>query len=160
MRCVLLCLSCIYLFLAALGLHCFARAFSSGAAGTPLPGGPQTTRSGFPCCGAWALGAWTSVGAAQGPIRCSSRLCSAGSVVVAHGLVVRGMWDLPRSRSRTPHWPGFCATREVRYCNAFLLHDESDVYWTCCLSTREQSRARGCATVKGEKKFCLAELSL
>ena len=43
-------------------------------AGTPLCCGPQASHcSGFPCCGAWALGAWTWVGAAQGLTSCGSR---------------------------------------------------------------------------------------
>ena len=54
----------VYLFLAALGLCCGARASHCG---------------GFSCCGARALGAWASVVVAR-------RLQSAGSVVEAHRL--------------------------------------------------------------------------
>ena len=53
-----------YLFLAALGLRCGARASHCG---------------GFSCCGTQALGARASVAVARG-------VQSAGSVVVAHGL--------------------------------------------------------------------------
>ena len=71
----------IYLFLAALGLHCYARAFSScGQRGaTPHCGVRASHCGGFSCCGAQALGTWASV-----VVAC--RLQSTGSVVVAHRL--------------------------------------------------------------------------
>ena len=52
---------------------------------------------GFSCCGAWALGVWTSVVAALGLSRCGSwalehRFSSCG----ARAQLLRGMWDLPR----------------------------------------------------------------
>ena len=62
-----------YLFLAALGLCCFARAFSScSEQGLPfvvvcgflIAVAPLC--SGFSCCGAWALGARASVVVARG----------------------------------------------------------------------------------------------
>ena len=55
-----------------------------------------------------------------GPLGAALGLCSAGSVVVVHGLVVRGMWDLPRSGVGPCTGSGFCATREVQYCSAFF----------------------------------------
>ena len=71
----------IYLFLAVLGLRCCVRAFSScGERGATLRCGAWASHcGGFSCCGARALGVWTSVVAAHG-------LYSASSVVVAHGL--------------------------------------------------------------------------
>ena len=51
----------IYLFLAALGLHC-ARAFSSCGEGATLRCSARASHcGGFSCCGAWALGARASV---------------------------------------------------------------------------------------------------
>ena len=49
----------IYLFLAALGLRCSARASHCG---------------GISCCGAWALGAWASVVVACGLSSCGARV--------------------------------------------------------------------------------------
>ena len=65
------------LFLAALGLHCCTRAFSSrGERGTTLPCGAQASHcDGFSCCRAQALG-------------------TRASVVVAHGLSSCGSWAL------------------------------------------------------------------
>ena len=71
----------VYLFLPALGLYCFVKAFSSCGAWVPHCGG-------FSCCGAQALGTWVSVAAACG-------LQSAGSAVAAHGLSFPSTWDLP-----------------------------------------------------------------
>ena len=53
--------------------------------------------SGFPLCGAWALGLWASVVAAHGLSSCGSgalerRFSSCG----AWALLLYGMWDLPR----------------------------------------------------------------
>ena len=55
------------------------------------------SRSGFSCCGAWALGARASVVVARGLSSCGSwglerRLSSCGAWVQ----LLRGMWDLPR----------------------------------------------------------------
>ena len=81
----------IYLFLAASGLHCCTRAFSScGERGTTLCCGAQASHcSGFSCCGAralgvWALGARASVVATHGLSSCGSqalesRLSSCGT---------------------------------------------------------------------------------
>ena len=78
----------IYLFLAALGLCCCARAFSSC--------GTWAYCSGFSCCRAWALRARASVVAACGLSSYGSwalerRLGSYG----AQALLLHGMWDLP-----------------------------------------------------------------
>ena len=68
----------IYLFLAALGLHCCARAFSSCGEWGPLFVAVRGLLIAVASrCGARALGAWASVVVACG-------LQSAGSVVVAH----------------------------------------------------------------------------
>ena len=58
----------IYLFLAALGLHCCAQAFSScGERGATLRCSAWASHCGdFSCCGAWALGVRASVVAASG----------------------------------------------------------------------------------------------
>ena len=67
----------IYLFLAALGLRCCTRAFSSC--------GVRASRcGGFSCCGAWALSTWASVVVAHGLSSCGSqalehRLSSCGA---------------------------------------------------------------------------------
>ena len=79
----------IYLFLAALGLHCCTRASSSCGAQASHCGG-------FSCCGARALGAWASVVATRGLSSCGSRaperrLSSRG----IRAQLLRGMWDLP-----------------------------------------------------------------
>ena len=71
----------IYLFLAALGLRCGARASHCG---------------GFSCCGAWALGAWASVVVARRLSSCSSRAPEHGlSSCGAQAQLLPGMWDLP-----------------------------------------------------------------
>ena len=76
-----------FFFLAALGLCCFARAFSScGVQSSPC--------GGFSCCGARALDAWASVVVAH-------RLYSARSVVVAHGLSCSTACGI-RARTRVP----------------------------------------------------------
>ena len=64
-----------YLFLAALGLHCCAWAFSScGERGATLRCGVWASHyGGFSCCGAWALGMWASVVVARGLSSCGSR---------------------------------------------------------------------------------------
>ena len=72
----------ILLFLAALGLRCCARAFSSCGS--------------FSCCGAWAVGARASLAVACGLSSCGSqglehRLSSCG----AWAQLLCGMWDLP-----------------------------------------------------------------
>ena len=72
----------IYLFLAALGLRCCTRVFSScGEPGLLCCGVRASHCGGFSCCRAWALGARPSV-----------RLSSCG----AWAQVLHGMWDLPR----------------------------------------------------------------
>ena len=65
----------IYLFLAALGLQCCARAFSScSERGATLHCGAWASHcGGFSCCGAQALGAWASVVVARGLSSCGSR---------------------------------------------------------------------------------------
>ena len=65
----------IYLFLAALGLRCCARAFSScGEQGATLCCGARASHcGGFSCCGAGALGTWASVVVAHGLSSCGSR---------------------------------------------------------------------------------------
>ena len=65
-----------FLSLAALGLCCCTRAFSSC-------GERASHCGGFSCCGAWTLGTQASVAVAHG-------LSSCGSVAVAHGSVVVG----------------------------------------------------------------------
>ena len=55
----------ICLFLAALGLHCGARASHCGAWASDC--------GGFSCCGAPALGTWASVVVARGLSSCGSR---------------------------------------------------------------------------------------
>ena len=84
--------------MAALGLHCCARAFSSWRrAGAPLPWGARASHcGGFSCCGARALGMWVSVVVAHGLSSCGSRtlehrLSSCG----ARAYLLRGMRDLP-----------------------------------------------------------------
>ena len=52
--------------MAALGLRCCRRAFSSCSEWASHCGG-------FSCCRAWALGAWASVVAAHGLSSCGSR---------------------------------------------------------------------------------------
>ena len=65
----------IYLFLAALGLRCCVRAFSScgelGLLFVAVHGLLIAVAS--LCCGAWALGTWASVVAARGLSSCGSR---------------------------------------------------------------------------------------
>ena len=88
----------IYLFLAALGLHCCAQAFSScGERGATLHCGARASHfGGFSCCGARVLGARASVVVAR-------RLSSCGSQALEHRLsscgprasLLRSMWDLP-----------------------------------------------------------------
>ena len=57
----------IYLFLAALGLRCCARAFSGCGAWAALRCGAQASHcGGFSCCGTRALGAQASVVVARG----------------------------------------------------------------------------------------------
>ena len=70
-------ISFIFLFLAALGLHCCVQAFLwLQRAGVTLHRGAQASHwGGFSCCGAWALG-------------------MRASVVVAHGLGSCGSWAL------------------------------------------------------------------
>ena len=83
----------IYLFLAALGLCCCTRAFSSCGAQVSLC-------SGFSCCRARALGSRASVVVARG-------VQSAGSVVVAHRLtysVACGIFPDQGSNPRPLHW--------------------------------------------------------
>ena len=64
----------IYLFLAALGLRCCTRVFSScGEQGLFLVVVPSFSLGGFSCCGARALGAWASVVVARGLTSCGSR---------------------------------------------------------------------------------------
>ena len=97
----------IYLFLAALGLHCCAQAFSSCGKQGPLFAvvhGLHPWRwlflhlhgGGFSYCRAQALGAWASIVVAHGLSSCGSqalerRLSSCG----AWAQLLRGMWDLP-----------------------------------------------------------------
>ena len=81
----------IYLFLAALGLHCCTWAFSSCSewGGVTLCCGAQASHcGGFSCCGAWALGMRTSVVVACGVSSCSSQALETGSVVVLHRLLI------------------------------------------------------------------------
>ena len=66
----------IYLFVAALGLHCCTRAFSSC-------GKRASHCGGFSCCGSWALGVQASVVVACG-------LSSCGSRALEHRLSSRG----------------------------------------------------------------------
>ena len=65
----------IYLFLAALGLRCCMRAFSScgerGLLFVEVRG--LLTAVASLCCEAWALGSWASVVAAHGLSSCGSR---------------------------------------------------------------------------------------
>ena len=76
-----------FFFLAALGLHCWARAFSSyGEWGATLRCGAWASHcGGFSCCGAWAVGAQASVAVARGLSSCGSwalerRLSSRGTL--------------------------------------------------------------------------------
>ena len=65
-------LSFIYLFMAALGLCCCARAFSiCGEQGLLFIAVRRSHRDGFSCCGAWALGTQASVVVAH-RLSCSS----------------------------------------------------------------------------------------
>ena len=50
-----------YLFMAALGLRCCGRAFSSCGERGLLFVAWASHCGGFSCCGAWSLGAWASV---------------------------------------------------------------------------------------------------
>ena len=86
----------VFLFFAAvLSLHCCEQAFSSCCEpGLLLLRASHC--SGFSCCGAWALGARTSVVAARGLSSCGlralqHRLSSCGP----RALLLCGMWDLP-----------------------------------------------------------------
>ena len=65
----------IYLFLAALGLHCCAWAFPlvAASAGYSCCGARASHCGGFSCCGARALGLWASVVVACGLSSCGSR---------------------------------------------------------------------------------------
>ena len=86
----------INLFLAALGLRCCVRAFSSWAGATLCCGSWAFHCSGFSCCGARALGTQPSVVVARGLSSCGSwalerRLSSCG----ARTWLLCGMWDLP-----------------------------------------------------------------
>ena len=100
----------IYLFLAALGLHCCAQAFSScGEAGATLRYGAWASHcSGFSCCKAQALGTRASVVVAHEFSSCGSR-----------AQLLRSMWESSRTRDRTcvpciDRWIlNHCATREV-----------------------------------------------
>ena len=58
--------NCIYLFLATLGLHCCAQAFSSCSGLWLLCCGAPASHSGGFYCGVWALGVCRSVVMAQG----------------------------------------------------------------------------------------------
>ena len=85
--------------LAALGLRCYGRAFSSCSEQALLfIAVPRASHySGFSCCRAWALGARASVVVARRLISCGSwalehRLSSCGALA----LLLRGMWDIPR----------------------------------------------------------------
>ena len=76
----------IYLFLAALGLCCYTRAFLYlWLAGATLQCGAWASQcSGFSCCGPQALGTWASVVVARGLSICGSwalehRLSSCGA---------------------------------------------------------------------------------
>ena len=87
----------VYLFLAALGLCCRTRAFSScGERGLLFVTVPGLLIAAASHCGAEALGARASVVVAQGLSSCGSRalerrLSSCG----AQAQLLRGMWDLP-----------------------------------------------------------------
>ena len=74
-------------FLAVLGLHCCAWAFSScGEQGaTPRCGARASHCGGFSYCGAWALGTWVPVAMALG-------LSSCGSRALEHRLSSCGVW--------------------------------------------------------------------
>ena len=76
----------VYIFLAALDLHCFAWVFSScGEQGCPSLFAQASPCSGFSCCRAQALGVLASVVAVRRPSSYGTQaqlLCS--------------MWDLPR----------------------------------------------------------------
>ena len=85
--------------MAASGLRCYAQAFSScgerGLLFVVVCG--LLIAVGFSCCGAWALGAWTSVVVAHGLSSCGSRalehrLSSCG----ARAQLLRGIWDPSR----------------------------------------------------------------
>ena len=73
---------CTYVFMAALGLHCCSRAFSSCGERELLF---VVVCSGFSCCGARAVGAQTSVVVAHG-------LSSCGSWALEHRLSSCGAW--------------------------------------------------------------------
>ena len=88
----------IYLFLAALGLHCRVWVFLQlRQAGTTLHCGAQYSHcGGFSCCGAWAQGAWASEVVAHRLSSCGSqaverRLSSCG----AQAQLLHGTWDFP-----------------------------------------------------------------
>ena len=73
--------------MAALGLRCCARAFSScGEQGATLCCGARASYcGGFSCCGAQAVGAQVSAVVAHGLSSCG-----------AWAELLHGMWDLPR----------------------------------------------------------------
>ena len=76
-----------FFFLAALGLHRCARAFSGcGERGLPFVAVHRLLIAVASHCGARALGAQASRVVARGLSSSGSRAKSAGSVVVAHGL--------------------------------------------------------------------------
>ena len=89
---------CIYLFMAAFGLHCYMRAFSScGERGLPFLAVHRLLIVVASRCRAQAWGARASVVVAFGLSSCGSqalerRLSSCG----AQTQLLRGMWDLPR----------------------------------------------------------------
>ena len=78
--------------MAALGLHCCARAFSScGEQGLLF-----VAVRGLPLSGAWALGVRASVVAACGLSSCGSRALEHRlSICGARALLLCGLWDLP-----------------------------------------------------------------
>ena len=88
----------IYLFLAALGLHCCARAFSSCGERGPLFIAVRGLLIAVAClcCKAQALGARASVVVARWLSRCGSRDLERGlSSCGTRASLLRSMWDLP-----------------------------------------------------------------
>ena len=110
-----------YLFLAALGLHCCAWAFSNCSRGATFHCSAWASHcGGFSYCGAQALGTQASVVVASGLSSCGSRalehrLSSCGARALVAPRHVGSSWT--RARTRVPcigrRILNHCATREA-----------------------------------------------
>lgn len=140
-------------FLAALGSIALPELSPSGGSG-PLPEVClRLSLQWLSLLRSMAPGRLTSVGAVQGPIRCSRGLCSAGSVSQAHGLVVRGH-DLPRSGVGTSHWQRIlCHQEPVLQCFFFYLHIRQMFIEHVAYLPGNSLGARGYATVRKGKEI-------